>query len=458
MSAGRSRDVVIRGAVGLLTGLRGAAGRASGDVRIRDGRIAAIGSVPAEDGDQVVDARGCVVLPGFVSTHHHLFQSVLKAVPAGLDVGLETWLRLVPYSYWNRLDQEAMAVAAEIGLAELLLSGCTTVCDHHYLFSDHYRFDPAALLFETASRFGVRFTLARGGGTLSRSYDTPEIVPTPTEPLDRILERVRDLSDRYHDPAPDALRRVVLAPSTPTWACTPDELRAMAVAARQMGIGLHSHLSETGHYVDYTLATYGMRPVHFVAEHGWMGRDVFFAHLVHVDPAEVALLAETGTGMAHCPQSNCRLGSGIAPAVELDRAGGRVSLGVDGAASNEAADMVSEMHCAWLVHRSVKGAASLRSDDVVRWATAGGADILGLPAIGTLAIGQAADLAVFDLTHPRYAGLHDPLVAPVACAGAANPRHVFVAGRPVVVDGAIPGLDLAALSARAAAVIRRLSA
>ena len=450
-------DLVVRGALGILTGLRGQEERAGGDIRIRDGRIAAIGAVAPEPGDRVLDASGCVVTPGLVSTHHHLFQTMLKGIPAGLNVGLETWLRLVPYSYWNRLDEEAMAVAIEVGMVELLLSGCTTVADHHYLFSDTYRFDPAALLFETAARLGPRLVLARGGGTLRRGFDTPEIIPTPTDTLDGMLAHVQDLVARYHDPSPASTRRIVLAPSTPTWACTPDELRAMAVAARDMKIMLHSHLSETSHYVDYTMATHGMRPVPFVAEHGWVGRDVWFAHLVHVDASEVAILAETGTGMAHCPQSNCRLGSGIAPADALDRLGGRVSLAVDGAASNEAADMVGEMHCAWLVHRSVKGAASVRCEDILRWSTAGGADVLDLPAIGTLAVGQAADLAIFDLSHPRYAGLHDPLIGPVACGGAAHLRHVLVAGRPVVVDGAVPGVDLAALSARARAVVRRMA-
>lgn len=450
-------DLVIRGAIGLLTGLRGAAERTTGDIRIRDGRIAAIGAIGSEPGDRTVDATDCVVTPGLISTHHHLFQSVLKGIPAGLNVGLETWLRLVPYSYWNRLDEDAMAVAIEVGMVELLLSGCTTVADHHYLFSETYRFDPAALLFETAERLGLRLVLARGGGTLSRSYDTPEIIPTPTDPLDVMLAHVQDLVARYHDPAPDSMRRIVLAPSTPTWACTPDELDAMAVAARDMKIMRHSHLSETEYYVDYTTATYGRRPVQFVADHGWVGRDVWFAHLVHADPSEVAILAETGTGMAHCPQSNCRLGSGIAPADALDRLGGRVTLAVDGAASNEAADMVSEMHCAWLAHRSTKGAASVRCEDILRWSTGAGADLLDLPAIGTLAVGQAADLAIFDLTHPRYAGLHDPLIAPVACAGAAHLRHVFVAGRPVVVDGRVPGVNLPALAARAKAVVRRIA-
>jgi len=225
-----------------------------------------------------------------------------------------------------------------------------------------------------------------------------------------------------------------------------------------MGIRLHSHLSETPHYVNFCQSTYGCRPVQWLEQHHWLGPDVWFAHLVHVDESELALLARTGTGMAHCPQSNARLGSGIAPADALDRMGGRVALAADGAASNEACDMISEMHCAWLTHRATKGPAAVRCEDVLRWATAGGAALLGLPSIGTIAVGQAADLAVFDLSHPRYAGLHDPLIGPVASGGGALVRHALVAGRTVVADGAIPGLDLAALSARAANVVRRLAA
>jgi cytosine/adenosine deaminase-related metal-dependent hydrolase len=449
---------LIANPIGIMTGLRGEAERAFGNIRIVDGRIAAVGAVEAQPGDTVLDATGCVVTPGLISTHHHLFQTMLKGVPSAIDSPLETWLRRVPYTYWNRLDEEALQVAAQVGMVELLLSGCTTVADHHYLFAETYGFDPAAVLFETADRLGLRLALLRGGTTRSRSFDTPDIVPTPDERLDVMLKRVQSLVSRYHDPAPDSRRRIVLAPTTPTWALGVDELSVTAEAARGMGIRLHSHLSETATYVDYTMATYGMRPVHWLAEHRWLGPDVWFAHLVHVDASEIGVLAETGTGMAHCPQSNCRLGSGIAPADLLDRAGGRVSLAVDGAASNEACDMVSEMHCAWMTHRAAKGPAAVRCEDVLRWATAGGADILGLPAIGSVAVGQAADLAVFDLSHPRYAGLHDPLIAPVASGGGAHLRHVLVAGRPVVRDGAIPGLDLAALNARARAVVRRLAA
>jgi cytosine/adenosine deaminase-related metal-dependent hydrolase len=449
-------DLVIRNALGILTGLRGAAERAAGDIRIRDGKIAAIGDVPATEGDTVLDARNCVVTPGLISAHHHLFQSVLKAVPAAIDAPLETWLRRVPYTYWNRFDEEALEVAATIGMVELLLSGCTTVADHHYLFADSYSFDPASVLFETAAKLGLRFALLRGGTTRSRNFDTPDIVPTPNESADVMLARVQALVAHYHDPAPDAMRRVVLAPNTPSWGVAPEELRLFASAARGMGIRLHSHLSETATYVDFCQATYNRRPVHWLAEHDWLGQDVWFAHLVHLDDSELRLLAETQTGMAHCPQSNARLGSGIAPADRLDLLGGHVALAADGAASNEACDMVSEMHAGWMLHRAAKGAAAVRCEDILRWATAGGAAVLGMPAIGTLAVGQAADIAVFDLNHPRYAGMHDPLIAPIASGGGAHLRYVLVAGRPVVVDGAVPGVDLAALSARAAGVVRRL--
>jgi cytosine/adenosine deaminase-related metal-dependent hydrolase len=453
-----SGATVIRGARGILTGLPGAAERAQGDILVQDGRIAAIGSFAAPAGARVLDAGNCVITPGLISAHHHLFQSMLKGIPVAIDAGLETWLRQVPFTYWPRIDEEALRVAAEVGMAELLLSGCTTVADHHYLFAEHYDYAPEAVLFETAERFGVRLALLRGGTTRGRHFDTPDIVPTPNETLDVMLSRVQAMVARYHDPAPDARRRVVLAPNTPTWGVAPGELRMLAQAARQMGIRLHSHLSETMTYVTFCQSTYGCRPVQWLAQHDWLGPDVWYAHLVHVDEGELSLLAQTGTGMAHCPQSNARLGSGIAPADALDRMGGRVGLAADGAASNEACDMISEMHCAWLTHRSTKGPAAVRCEDILRWATAGAAEVLGWPAIGTIAVGQAADIAVFDLAHPRYAGLHDPLVAPVASGGGAHVRHALVGGRSVVEDGVIPGLDLPALTARASAVVKRLAA
>lgn len=451
-------DVVIRGAAGILTGLSGPGERTSGDIRISGGKIQAIGAVAPLPGDQVIDAAGCAIYPGLISTHHHLFQSVLKGIPAGIDLPLEGWLRTVPYSYWHKLDEEALEVAATVGLAELLLSGTTTIADHHYLFTEDYGFDPAATIFRVAERLGLRLVLCRGGATQGRDFDIPHTMPMPKEDLDDMIRRTGDLARRFNDPSPDAMRRVVFSPTTLPWSVLPDELDVIAEAARAMKLRMHSHLSETHVYVDFCMEKFGKRPIQWAADHGWLGEDIWFAHLVHLDESELRLLAETGTGMAHCPQSNCRLGSGVAAADRLARLGGRVSLAVDGAASNESCDMINEMHCAWQVHRAVKGAQAVRAEDVLHWATAGGARVLDMPAIGTLEVGKAADIAIFALTHPRYAGLHDPLVGPIVGGGDAQLRHLLVAGRPVVENGAIPGLDLAALSHRAAGVVRRLAA
>ncbi|KDE20392.1 amidohydrolase [Acetobacter aceti 1023] len=449
-------DLVIRNASGILTGLKGPQERRVGDIRIRAGRIASIGHIPEQAGDTVLDAQGGVITPGLVSTHHHLFQSMLKGIPSAINAPLEKWLRLVPNTYWRYLDEDTLQTAAQVGMAELLLSGCTTVVDHHYLFARSYQYDPAAVLFETAEKMGMRLVLARGGTTRARKFDTDEIVPAPTETLDDMLKQVSDLVSRYHDPAPDSSRRIAIAPNTPTWGVTPDELRTLAEAARSMGIGLHTHLSETENYVKYCNEMYGMRPVQFVGEHGWLGPDVWFAHLVHLDASEIALLAQTQTGMAHCPQSNGRLGSGIAPAPALEQAGGRVSLAVDGAASNEACDMGAEMHMAWLLHRFVHGADAIRCEDVVRWSSYEGARILGLPDIGSVAEGMVADLVVHDINHPRHAGLADPLIAPVA-SGAATVRHVLKAGKPVVYEGMIKGLNMPELMQHSRQVVKRLA-
>ncbi|WP_215766214.1 amidohydrolase family protein [Gluconobacter cerinus] len=445
-------SLLIQNIGGILTGLCGDAARRTGDIRIRDGKITEIGHLTPGSGEKVLNAKGGIATPGLISTHHHLFQSVLKAVPTAINKPLEPWLRLVPNTYWNRIDERALNVAARVGMVELLLSGCTTVADHHYLFADMYAYDPAAVLFEAAEDLGLRYVLARGGTTRARKFDTDDIIPAPTETLDVMMKRIEGLVGRYHQSGPNAKRRIALAPNTPTWGVTPDELREMAIAARSMGISLHSHLSETENYVRFCLETYGMRPLQFVAEHGWVGEDVWFAHLVHLDESELALMAQTGTGMAHCPQSNCRLGSGIAPAPALDALGGRVSLAVDGAASNEACDMGAEMHCAWMIHRAVHGADAVTAEDVMRWSTSAGAQILGLPDVGRVEIGAAADLVIHGLDAPRCAGLHDPLIAPVV-SGATTARHVLMDGVPVVVDGAIPGLDLEALLAEAREVV-----
>jgi cytosine/adenosine deaminase-related metal-dependent hydrolase len=441
-----------------MTGLPGAAARAHGDVAIEDGVITAVGDVAAAPGDQVVDASGCVIYPGLISTHHHLSQSLLKAVPAGLDVGLRDWLLEVPYTYWDKLDEAAFRLAITIGVVELMLSGVTTLADHHYIFDPSLPYDPAELLFDTVGRLGPRFVLCRGSATLGSRHAAGRSRAIPAEDVDQILRAVAQTHARRHDPSPAAMRRVAMAPTNLIWSLDPGHMRALAAGAREMGVRLHSHLSEDPGDVTRCLEVHGLRPVAYAGENGFLGPDVWLAHLIHLDARELELLVETGTGMAHCPQSNSRMGAGVAPAPRLAAMGGRVSLGVDGAASNESCDMIGEMLAAWRIHRAVGGPGAVTVEAVVGWATAGGADALGLPQTGRIAPGMRADMAVFDLRHPRYAGLHDPLAGPVLCGGAAHVRRLLIGGRTIVEDGAIPGLDLGALAAAASETVASLRA
>ncbi len=434
-----------------------AGSRFSGALRIKDGIITAIGALTPEAEDSIVDAAGCVVTPGLVNTHHHLFQSVLKAVPEGMNAPLDLWLKHVPYTYWPLIDTEILRTSAQIGLTELILSGATTVCDHHYVFCDRYDYDPAQVLFDTAAEFGLRFVLARGGMTKGRPFDDPGIPLPPLETLDQFLTQTARAADRWHQTGPTAMTKLAVAPTTPTFNVLASELPLIASFARDKGLRLHAHLSENKTYVDYTQSLYGLRPVPWLAQQDWLGPDVWFAHLVECTPDELRLLAETGTGMAHCPQANARLGSGIAPAVALAAAGGCVSLAVDGAGANEAADMGAALYRDFALHRSQNGPEACTAETVLHWASESGARMLGFENLGRIAVGQQADLCLFDLGHPRNMGLHDPALAPVI-TGAATVKHSFVAGNRLVVDGQIPGLDLMDLGERARSAVAMLKA
>jgi 8-oxoguanine deaminase len=474
-------DLLIRGAAHVWTGLAGQAMRhtAGNDIRVRGGRISAMGTLPPEPGERVVDAGGCVVYPGWVNTHHHLFQSLLKGIPAGINLALTPWLAAVPVPYRRHFDTEhALRVAARVGLVELMLSGCSTVADHQYHYYPGMPFDASAAVFDEAEKLGLRLVLCRGGQTMSRTFGAAPPPQAAPETLDSFLSSVEADARRYHDPSPFAMRRIVSAITTPTWSARPEELIPLAREARRLGLRLHSHLSETYDYVRYCREVHGCTPMQFVEQHEWVGPDVWFAHMVHLDDDEVAFCARTGTGIAHCPQSNGRLGSGIARVPELLRAGAPVSLAVDGAASNEAADMQSEAHACWLLHRADPRAGTRRwvdaadtraapgqpggdamamtVEDVVHVGTAGGARVLGLDGVGTLRVGQAADIAVYDLDDPRYFGLHDMAVGPVASGGRARLRALLVAGRTVVENDAIPGLDLAELRHDAQALVAHM--
>jgi cytosine/adenosine deaminase-related metal-dependent hydrolase len=451
--------LLIRGASAILTGLPGAAmrhdvARDGGDLRVRGTRIEAIGRLAPLPGERIIDAAGCVVQPGWVNTHHHLFQSLLKGVPEGIDLPLVPWLSAVPVPWRRHFDHEAvLRTAARVGLVELLLSGCTTVADHQYHYWPGMPFDASAAVFDEAARLGQRFVLCRGGQTRGREIDIDPPPQTAPETLDQMFSAIERDVDRYHDPAPDSMRRVVCAPTTPTWSVRPEELRPIARAARALGIGLHSHLSESLDYVRHCRELHDCTPFEFVERHEWVGPDVWFAHMVHLSPDEVRRVAETGTGTAHCPQSNGRLGSGVAPIPALLAAGAPVSLAVDGAASNEAADMLNEAHACWLMHRAIGGASAIGTDEVIRIGTAGGARVLGLDAVGTLAPGQAADLAVWSLDAPCFFGLHDPAAATVVSGGRPSLRALLIAGQLRVENDAIPGLDLAELRHEAATAV-----
>lgn len=466
-------SILIRGLEAVASGLAGEASRVSTpDIRIRDGRIAALGQLAPEPGETVVEGRGCVAYPAWVNTHHHLFQSLLKAEPQGLNRTLTPWLAATPYRFRQAFDADLFRMAVRIGLAELALSGCGTVADHNYLYHPGQRWDPSAIVFEEAQALGLRMVLCRGGATLTRALEADLPAALRPETLDAFLSDLQRLAATYHDPAPDAMRRVVAAPTTPTFSMTPDEMRQCAQEARRLGLRLHSHLSETVSYTDAAHRQHGLLPVELAERLGWCGPDVWFAHLVKLRDEEIRHLGATGTGIAHCPQSNGRLGSGIAPVLELQAAGAPVSLAVDGAASNEAADMISEAHAAWLMSRAREGSLarahceggqgedSVRMasvDQVIHWGTQGGARILGLEAVGRIEVGAAADVAIYDLMQdPRYFGVHDVLSAPIACGGRAQLRRLFVQGREVVRNGQLAELDMAALAVQARDATRQL--
>lgn len=454
-------SLLIRNPLAVMSGLPGKAARLGAvDIRIQGGLIQAMGpALEPLPGERLIDATDCLVYPGWVNTHHHLFQSVLKGVPAGIDQPLASWLACVPHHFLPRLRPEQLRVAARIGLIELLLSGTTTCADHHYVYYPGVAPAMTEVLFDEAESLGMRLVLCRGGTLAGHEHpgfsaNADALAP---ETLDGMLRDVERLAGQYHDPRPDAMRRVVMAPTTPTFSLAPAQLRETAQAARSLGLRLHSHLSETRDYVDFCHAHHGMEPVEFVAEHGWLGPDVWFAHLVHLTAGEIDLLASTGTGMAHCPSSNCRLGSGIAPAPALAAAGAPVSLAVDGAASNEAGGMLHEVHLAWLLHRAVHGPAATRAEDIINWGSVAGAGILGLDALGGIAPGMAADLVVYELDDARHQGFHDPALIPVISGAPLRVRHSLVGGRLVVENGSMPDFDAAELKAQAKAVVQALS-
>jgi len=419
---------------------------ADGGLFIADGVIRAVGSgaaLPAE-ADRVIDAHGMVVLPGLVNTHHHLYQTLTRALPAVQDAELFDWLSAL-YRVWGELTAEAVYTSAQLGLAELLLSGCTTVSDLYYVFP---RGSDVSIDAEIAAAraLGVRFHAGRGSMSRGRSQGglpPDEVVQEEEE----ILADCQRLIATYHDPRPYAMVRIDLSPCSP-FSVSRAGMEAMRDLGRRTGVRLHTHLAETLDEEAYCLEVYGRRPLELMEDLGWIGPDVWFAHVVHVTEDEVARLAATGTGVAHCPTSNMRLGSGIAPIVPMLAAGVPVGLAVDGSASNDSSHMLAEARQALLLQRVRYGAAALSASQALEMATLGGARVLGRGDIGALAEGYAADVIGIRRDRLEYAGAqHDPVAALLFC----QPVTVdlaMVQGEVRVWEGEIVGLDLPALIAR----------
>ncbi len=405
-----------------------------GDIFVRDGVIEALGETP-QIADEIIVATGCVITPGLVNTHHHLYQTLTKAVPGGQDALLFGWLQTL-YPIWAKMTPEHMFVSAQIGLAELALSGCSMSSDHLYLYPNGVRLEDT---IEAAQTLGMRFHPTRGSMSIGESDGGL--------PPDSLVERERDiledsirLIDAHHDASDGSMLRIGLAPCSP-FSVSRELMRDTAILARDKGVMLHTHLAENEEDIAYSLEKFGCRPGQYAEDLGWVGEDVWHAHCVKLDAAEIDLFARTGTGVAHCPCSNCRLGSGIAPVRAMRDAGVNVALGVDGSASNDSGSLIGEARQAMLLQRVQNGADSIGAREVLEIATLGGAKVLGRHDCGSLEIGKRADFAIWDMSGLQNAGAWDPVAALVFC-GPQSVRDLYVEGRAVVRSGNLTGIDL----------------
>lgn len=421
----------------------------NGGIYARDGWIENVGDsddIPAV-ADEIVDLSGHIVLPGLVNTHHHLYQTLTRAFPGAQNVGLFDWLRTL-YPVWARMTPDHVRTSTRLGLVELALSGATTVFDHQYLWPNGSRVDDQ---IEGAEGLELRLHVSRGSMSLGESSGglPPDSV---VEGHDAILEDTGRVIGQFHDAHPGALRRVVVAPCSP-FTVTPELMSESAELARATGTRLHTHLAETADEEDFCLGKFGMRPVAYMETVGWTGPDVWYAHAVHVGDDEVDRMGAAQTGIAHCPTSNMRLASGLAPIHRYLAREVPVGLGVDGSASNDSSHMLAEARQALLLNRlasspGVGQGDQLSARQALALATVGGAQVLGRDDIGTLVPGRAADLIAIDLDRVEYAGaLHDPVAATVLCAPT-TVDHSWVGGRRLVADGKVVGVEIEPLIER----------
>ncbi|WP_136636566.1 8-oxoguanine deaminase [Pseudooceanicola onchidii] len=426
-------EILIRGADTLLTMDDDRRELTGADIRITDGVIAEIGQ-GLETTGEVIHATGCVVTPGLVNTHHHLYQTLTRAVPGGQDALLFGWLKTL-YPIWSRFGPDEMRVSALAGLAELALSGCTLTSDHLYLYPNGARLDDT---IHAARDIGMRFHPTRGAMSIGESAGglPPDSL---VEGESAILDDCIRVIDAFHDPSVGSMTRVGVAPCSP-FSVSQGLMRDAALLARDKGVMLHTHLAENDEDIAYSLAQFGCRPGQYAEDLGWTGPDVWHAHCVKLDGAEIDLFARTRTGVAHCPCSNCRLGSGIAPVRAMRDAGVPVGLGVDGSASNDAANLIGEARQAMLLQRVSRGADAMSAREALEIATRGGADVLGRPDCGRIEVGARGDVAIWDVSGVDSAGSWDP--AALLLAGPTRVRDLLVEGRQVVRDGQVMTIDL----------------
>uniref|UniRef100_A4XYN7 Hydroxydechloroatrazine ethylaminohydrolase n=1 Tax=Ectopseudomonas mendocina (strain ymp) TaxID=399739 RepID=A4XYN7_ECTM1 len=418
---------------------------ASGGLVVEDGRIVELlgaGQQPTAPCQQAFDAREHVLLPGLINTHHHFYQTLTRAWAPVVNQPLFPWLKTL-YPVWARLTPEKLALASKVALAELLLSGCSTAADHHYLFPGGLE-QAIDVQVEVVRELGMRAMLTRGSMSLGEADGG--LPPQHTvQSGEAILADSQRLVERYHQRGDGAQIQIALAPCSP-FSVTQDIMRASAELAEQLDVRLHTHLAETLDEEDFCLRQFGLRTVDYLDSVGWLGPRTWLAHGIHFNAEEIARLGAAGTGICHCPSSNMRLASGICPSVELEAAGAPLGLGVDGSASNDASNLLLEARQALYIQRLRYGAEQITPERVLGWATRGSARLLGRDDIGELAVGKQADLALFKLDELRFSGSHDPLSALLLC-GADRADRMMIAGQWRVIDGQIEGLDVAQLIA-----------
>ncbi|GAB3270533.1 amidohydrolase family protein [Arthrobacter pigmenti] len=415
--------------------------------------LVAAGQSPGQTCDEVFEARDHVILPGLINTHHHFYQTLTRAWAPVVNVPLFPWLVNL-YPVWARLTPRDLELATTVALAELLLSGCTTAADHHYLFPGGME-DSIDIQASVVNKLGMRAMLTRGSMTLGE--DDGGLPPQQTvQEAEVILADSKRLIQQYHERGAGARIQIGLAPCSP-FSVTTDIMRDSAAMAAEHDVRLHTHLAETLDEEDFCREMFGLRTVDYLESVGWLGPRTWLAHGVHFNDEEIGRLGAAGVGIAHCPTSNMRLASGICRAVELEEAGAAVGLGVDGSASNDGSNLILEARQALYVQRLRYGAEQATPERALGWATKGSARALGRDDVGEIAVGKQADFALFKTDDIRFSGSHDPVAALLLC-GAERADRVMVGGQWRVVDGAVEGLDLPALIAEHSAAARRMVA